>query len=366
MTALLAVGLLFGVFAPVPGVNAAPTALQISKTADKGTVNAGEQIGYTIAVTNSGNHPTNAIVSDTLPASPGTSWTVSSPASGCGISSGTLTCVLRIPAGSSSTVHIVSPTTTATCGTVTNTASVSAGGAGTVTSSPATIQVNCLPDLIVQSITMTAPQYPAFDYAVTVKNQGGSAANLTGVTVQGYYSPTADGWGGTNTPACGTSFTSGTLPPGGTATINVFGCPATPAPGDAYLVVKVDSGDVVAESDETNNIGSHAIPVFTASLTDDGACSFTTTATFSNIDVDHVYGFWYVDGSYIFTTEAPGIGPNGGTLTGNTAVMKAGPMYPRSEPHPWQVLVQFYDQGAFVAQMYTNLDAPFCGGSPGP
>jgi trimeric autotransporter adhesin len=119
------------------------------------------------------------------------------------------------------------------------------------------------PDLVVQTISLTAPaNYPPHSYTVTVKNQGTGSANLGGVSVQGYYSPTTGTWP-TNDPACGSSFNPGTtLAPGATIDIPV-GCSAAPPTGDGYLVVKVDSGGIVAESDETNNIGSFAFPDLT-------------------------------------------------------------------------------------------------------
>jgi hypothetical protein len=113
------------------------------------------------------------------------------------------------------------------------------------------------PDLIVQAIAFTAPaNYPPHSYTVTVKNLGNGSADLSGVALQGYYSPNTT-YPGDN-PACGTTM-SGTLTPGATTDVPV-GCSFAPAAGDTYLVVKVDATNVLAESDETNNVGSVALP----------------------------------------------------------------------------------------------------------
>src|SRR5439155_980497 len=65
--------------------------LAITKTADSPSVSAGDQIGFTITVSNTGNGAaTNVVVTDNLPA--GMTWTVSPAVTGCGISGSTLTC----------------------------------------------------------------------------------------------------------------------------------------------------------------------------------------------------------------------------------------------------------------------------------
>ncbi len=120
--------------------------LQISKTADNATVSGGDQIGYTINVTNSGTgDATGVTISDMLPANSGLDWTVASPASGCSIAADALSCSLgTVAAGTSASVHVVSPTDQTTCGTVSNSATVSASNSATVPpSSTAAISVNC-------------------------------------------------------------------------------------------------------------------------------------------------------------------------------------------------------------------------------
>jgi uncharacterized repeat protein (TIGR01451 family) len=69
--------------------------LTITKVADKGSVSAGDQAGYTLTVTNNGpGKAFDVVLNDTLPANPGLSWSVESTTGGwtCGITAGELTC----------------------------------------------------------------------------------------------------------------------------------------------------------------------------------------------------------------------------------------------------------------------------------
>src|SRR5439155_552867 len=102
-------------------------AIQIVKTADAAQVNAGEQIGFTMTVSNSGNGDAHGVtLSDTLPTNAGLDWSIASQGAGwnssCAITAGVLSCgPVTVPAGttqgaSTFTVHIVSGTTAATGG----------------------------------------------------------------------------------------------------------------------------------------------------------------------------------------------------------------------------------------------------------
>src|SRR5579884_2164769 len=117
-----------------------PATIRIVKLADAPQVNAGEQIGFTMVVFNEGAGDARGVVlSDTLPANPGLSWTVASNgtgwgASGCTIASGVLSCGgtngVTVPAGtteaaSTFTVHVTSTTDESTGG-------VCPGGKGVV------------------------------------------------------------------------------------------------------------------------------------------------------------------------------------------------------------------------------------------
>lgn len=111
-----------------------------------------------------------------------------------------------------------------------------------------------LPDLLITDITL-GDGATTYGYQVTIKNVGVVAADLTGVLIQGYYSPDSTTYdGATQTPACGTTFNNGdSLAVNATRTVTI-GCAGGPAQLDQYLGVKVDAGSDLIESDEANNI----------------------------------------------------------------------------------------------------------------
>src|SRR4029453_18310991 len=125
--------------------------ISITKTADQGTVPAGDPIGFVIEATNNGAGTAHGVtVTDTLPTGAGLNWTIDAANSdaGCSISAGVLTCNWGdLASGASKSVHITSPTTAATCGTVDNTASVTTSNDGS-DSDDASVTVDC-PDVTV-------------------------------------------------------------------------------------------------------------------------------------------------------------------------------------------------------------------------
>lgn len=76
--------------------------------------------------------------------------------------------------------------------------------------------------------------------------------------------------------------------------------------------------------------------------------------------MDTVYALWYLDGNFLFTMQAPGTGPNAGTIIGHTAVFQPGPLAMTTDSHSWQVLVQFYSSGAQLASILSNVDIAPC------
>jgi hypothetical protein len=147
-----------------------------------------------------------------------------------------------------------------------------------------------LPDLVVSGITLGDGGVSPYGFRVTVQNQGDISANISGVTVQGYWSADGTTFDPDNqNPACGQSFPSGTLVGiGGSATLTV-NCPAANVSGEEYLGVEADIGDAIVEKDETNNVGFQGLPdLIVESITNDGPSEdhpFNTTATIKNIGV---------------------------------------------------------------------------------
>ena len=165
-----------------------PATIKITKTASPvGPVNAGEQIGFDITVSNEGTQTTLGVnASDTLPA--GIAWTADAPTGStaglsCSIASGVLTCTKpSLAAGSSFTVHVHGMTDAADCGTVENTARVDTSNDGSDTAK-ASVVVTC-PDITVTK-TADGASVNAGDpigFTVTITNKGDGTATGTHVT----------------------------------------------------------------------------------------------------------------------------------------------------------------------------------------
>jgi uncharacterized repeat protein (TIGR01451 family) len=163
--------------------------LTISKTADAASVSAGDDIGFTVTLTNTGaGDATGVSISDPLPGGTGVDWSIDSntPASSCSITgtapTQTLSCgPATVASGGSITVHVTSHTTSASCGTYDNTASFTTTNDGTGNASASTT-VDC-PDVFVTK-TADAPLVEGGDaigFLITVGNNGPGTAN--GVTL---------------------------------------------------------------------------------------------------------------------------------------------------------------------------------------
>ena len=113
--------------------------LHITKVADATTVNAGDAIGFTIGVSNSGPGTAAGVtLTDPLPGGSGVSWSISPANASCSIAgsapSQTLNCNFGdMASGTSASVHVTSATANASCGTYPNTATATATNAGSVT-----------------------------------------------------------------------------------------------------------------------------------------------------------------------------------------------------------------------------------------
>jgi uncharacterized repeat protein (TIGR01451 family)/fimbrial isopeptide formation D2 family protein len=151
----------------------------ITKTADDAVVSAGDQIGFTVTVTNTGAGSAFSVtVSDTLPA--GLAWTIDDANSDAGwsITTGVLSFgPATLAGGADTTVHIVAITDAADCGLVPNTALLQySGGSG---SDDSEVTVEC-PDI---TIGKTADNSPIVagdvaSYTITVVNKLGEGVGI--------------------------------------------------------------------------------------------------------------------------------------------------------------------------------------------
>jgi uncharacterized repeat protein (TIGR01451 family) len=337
--------------------------LTVEKTPDKSTVNAGDQVGYLIfAENNTSTDAEGFTVVDTLPS--GLTWAMASnPDPTCGITTSggvqTLQCGPEtMPPAGSIFVHVTATTSPSNCPSISNSASVSATNVAASSTGPVAITVRCRPDLVAQSVAFTPSNTNGPDgYTVTIKNQGLGPADLSGVGVAGTYSNTSSGPG--DTPACSGTIPSGTLAVGATVDFTVA-CSTDAPPGDGWLLVNVDSSNVVDETDETNNVGSFSL--FSASITHDSSCTLTLQATWHNTQPGLVTAQWYLDGVFLFSQTAPGLG---GTISGNTATFTVGPFTDTSPTtHAWQGHVTFLTGGINDGDVWSNVDNAPCGLGP--
>lgn len=218
-------------------VNAVPNAsdqvtvncpdLVVLKTADNGTINAGDSAAFTIVVTNNGaGTAKGATLTDTLPA--GITW--SEDSADCSITAGTMTCSFGdIAQGGSRTIHVSGPTTKDNCAVLSNTATVAATNESNTSNntSTATIGVNCAEISVLK--TPDAATVNATDgvgFTITAKNNGAGAAY--GVTVTDTL-PSASGLSWTESPdSADCSIASGvltcnfgTLAPGASKSVHI-------------------------------------------------------------------------------------------------------------------------------------------------
>ncbi|HEY4753579.1 MAG TPA: hypothetical protein VIH37_09850, partial [Candidatus Limnocylindrales bacterium] len=159
----------------------------VVKTADTGTISAGDVAGFSMVVTNLGpGTASNVTLNDPLPANVG--WSLDPAVAGCSISGGVLSCSwASLAAGPAHaiTVHISGETTAAACGLVDNTVHVAATNEPTGkqgnNDSHASVTVVCPPVSITK--TADAASVSAGDqigFVITVSNNSDfTALNVT-------------------------------------------------------------------------------------------------------------------------------------------------------------------------------------------
>jgi uncharacterized repeat protein (TIGR01451 family) len=159
--------------------------INVEKTADAASVSAGDDIGFTVTLSNIGaGNAAGLSFTDTLPA--GLTWTITPASAGWSIAGGALQYApTSLAASATTTVHVKATTSSANCGSVSNTASASAtneaSSANTNNSQTASVTVKC-PDIKVEK-TADAASVSAGDqigFTVTVSNIG--TGNATGLS----------------------------------------------------------------------------------------------------------------------------------------------------------------------------------------
>ncbi len=156
--------------------------LEITKTADDETVNAGEQIGFTVSVHNAGpGVATNVTLSDPLPAGSGVDWSENPDSSACSISgtppTETLSCSFGdLAADATASVHVVSATAADSCGEYANTATADADNFDPVTASDSTTVLCADLDLQKTPDGGTVNAGDDISFTLTLTNKGGGTA----------------------------------------------------------------------------------------------------------------------------------------------------------------------------------------------
>ena len=164
----------------------APAKIKVVKAADNASVNAGEQIGFTVTISNTGNNTALGVeLDDPLPGGAGVDWSIQSQSGGFSISGSPQSESLEfgptsLAAGGSATVHIVSNTTALSCGEYENTAEVSTTNDGS-DESTATTDVLCAAiDVAKEADDASVEAGEQIGFKVTITNNGtGLATGLT-------------------------------------------------------------------------------------------------------------------------------------------------------------------------------------------
>jgi uncharacterized repeat protein (TIGR01451 family) len=344
--------------------------IEIVKTADHAQVNAGDPVGFTITVSNSGaGDAKDATLTDTLPTNPGLNWTIDSQGGGwaanpCAIAGGILTCgpatvPANTPAGNPDfTVHISSPTdktTGGTCvngsGVVDNTADVTTSNDGNDSSEDKTC-VAAPAVTITKTADHSAPVNAgsAIGFTVEVKNAGPGAA--TGVVLNDAL-PKGSGSGVTWAidPAVGTpaqfvlggaagaqtlSLASGTVPAGADYKVHVTAATSQTECSGAYdntATLTVGNGN------SPNPASAHEACAFRVDLSvtkagspatqDLGAGNITWTIVVTNNGPDTDTGVTVADpmpggNTFVSATSSQGSCTGGAVLNCNIGTMAAG------------------------------------------
>ncbi len=120
-------------------------AIDVNKTADAASASAGNPIGFTVTLSNTGTRKAKGLqFSDPLPTGGGSlTWTIDSGSVDWTIANGNLLySPTTLAAGGVTSVHVIAVTTSGDCGRIANTATVTTANDGSDQAS-AFVDVNC-------------------------------------------------------------------------------------------------------------------------------------------------------------------------------------------------------------------------------
>lgn len=243
----------------------------ITKTADDPVVNAGDQIGFTVTVTNTGDGSAFGVaVTDVLPTIAGLSWSIESQTGGWSIDAGALKFgPATLASGASASVHITSDTSADTCGNVPNLASVIFnGGSGSDDSS---VAVEC-PDISVEKSAVLTPINAGANaiFNITVVNSDDEGTGTAYDVVLTDVLPSGIDWDVDNGVDCSIAAGTltcnvGTLEPGESFTVTVAGTTSVADCGEIPNLASATSSNE-ADEDTANNSDGAVIDVLCAEI----------------------------------------------------------------------------------------------------
>ena len=255
--------------------------LDLTKTADNATVNAGEQIGFTVKIDNTGDGTATGIAfTDNLPGGTGVSWSINPPNTDWSITGSAPQVLHFVPttlAGhASSQVHVVSNTTKDSCKAYPNSASVSSGNDGSDQAS-ATTTVNCA-DIQITKVADDHSVSAGDTIGFTIIVTNGGAGTATGVHVADLL-PTDAGLDWTNGSVTGPSASGttcgiaagsltcdrATLPSGGSFSVHI----SSPTTGATVATSPVTNSATVTTTNDGTDESHDAIEVLGASISID-------------------------------------------------------------------------------------------------
>ena len=155
--------------------------VSLVKDADDATVDAGDQIGFTVTATNNGEGTAvGVLINDPLPDGTGVSWSISPATPGCSITGAPPAQVLvcgpvDLAPDASVSVHVISQTTELSCGAYDNTASVTVVNEPDVDGDSASTTVQC-PALSLEKVADDVTVSAGTQIGFTIDASNGSAA----------------------------------------------------------------------------------------------------------------------------------------------------------------------------------------------